>query len=161
MLRRASALCGDFRPAGVALLPIVGEAMQPTLRDGDEVMIQRSRAHDALHDGLYAIRGGVRNFREAHCTGSDQKSHFCPDRSSVVPKLGRCAAKSDQCRRKGDLDWLSSFVSGCPAAYDSADANLEAAGRRFEHVKRSAVTKFPLIAKVPRWGYCRGYYWRP
>ena len=45
------------RPAGVAILPIVGEAMQPTLQNGDEVIIQRLRSHDVLHDGLYAVRG--------------------------------------------------------------------------------------------------------
>ena len=50
------------RPAGLAILPIIGEAMQPTLREGDEVMIQRLRFHDALHDGLYAVRGSSETF---------------------------------------------------------------------------------------------------
>ena len=50
------------RPAGVAILPIVGEAMQPTLQNGDEVMIHRLRSHDALHDGLYAVRGSSETF---------------------------------------------------------------------------------------------------
>ncbi len=50
------------RPAGVAILPIVGEAMQPTLQNGDEVIIQRLRSHDVLHDGLYAVRGSSETF---------------------------------------------------------------------------------------------------
>ncbi len=50
------------RPAGLAILPIVGEAMQPTLQNGDEVIIQRLRSHDVLHDGLYAVRGSSETF---------------------------------------------------------------------------------------------------
>ena len=50
------------RPAGLAILPIVGEAMQPTLQNGDEVIIQRLRSHDALQDGLYAVRGSSETF---------------------------------------------------------------------------------------------------
>ena len=50
------------RPAGLAILPIVGEAMQPTLQNGDEVIIQRLRSHDALLDGLYAVRGSSETF---------------------------------------------------------------------------------------------------
>ena len=50
------------RPAGLAILPIVGEAMQPTLQNGDEVIIQRLRSHDSLLDGLYAVRGSSETF---------------------------------------------------------------------------------------------------
>ena len=50
------------RPAGLAILPIIGEAMQPTLQNGDEVIIQRLRSQDALHDGLYAVRGSSETF---------------------------------------------------------------------------------------------------
>lgn len=50
------------RPSGLAILPIAGEAMQPTLQNGDEVIIQRLRSHDALHDGLYAVRGSSETF---------------------------------------------------------------------------------------------------
>ena len=50
------------RPAGLAILPIAGEAMQPTLQNGDEVIIQRLRSHDALQDGLYAVRGSSETF---------------------------------------------------------------------------------------------------
>ena len=50
------------RPAGLAILPIAGEAMQPTLQNGDEVIIQRLRSHDALLDGLYAVRGSSETF---------------------------------------------------------------------------------------------------
>ena len=50
------------RPPGLAILHIAGEAMQPTLQSGDEVIIQRLRSHDALHDGLYAVRGSSETF---------------------------------------------------------------------------------------------------
>ena len=50
------------RPAGVAILHVVGEAMRPTLQNGDEVIIQRLRSHDVLQDGLYAIRGSSETF---------------------------------------------------------------------------------------------------
>ncbi len=53
-------LCNS--PAGLAILPIAGEAMQPTLQNGDEVIIQRLRSHDALQDGLYAVRGSSETF---------------------------------------------------------------------------------------------------
>lgn len=36
--------------------------MQPTLQNGDEVIIQRLRSHDVLHDGLYAVRGSSETF---------------------------------------------------------------------------------------------------
>ena len=55
-----SRLCN--RSAGLAILPIIGEAMQPTLQNGDEVIIQRLRSQDALHDGLYAVRGSSETF---------------------------------------------------------------------------------------------------
>lgn len=45
------------QPASVAILPIVGEAMEPTLCNGDEVMIRRVRNQEGLREGLYAIRG--------------------------------------------------------------------------------------------------------
>ena len=50
------------RPAGVAILPIVGEAMRPTLQNSNEVIIESLRSHDALYDGLYAIRGSSETF---------------------------------------------------------------------------------------------------
>lgn len=45
------------RPAAVAIVPVDGDAMHPTLQEGDEVIVQRQRAQDNLKDGLYAIRG--------------------------------------------------------------------------------------------------------
>lgn len=50
------------QPAGVAILPIVGEAMEPTLRNGDEVMISRVRFQESVREGLYAIRGSSEIF---------------------------------------------------------------------------------------------------
>ena len=43
------------RPAGLAILPIAGEAMQPTLQNGDEVIIQRLRSHDALQNRISVL----------------------------------------------------------------------------------------------------------
>lgn len=50
------------QPASVAILPIVGEAMEPTLCNGDEVMISRVRFQDSVREGLYAIRGSSEIF---------------------------------------------------------------------------------------------------
>jgi hypothetical protein len=50
------------QPASVAILPIVGEAMEPTLCNGDEVMIRRVRNQEGLREGLYAIRGSSEIF---------------------------------------------------------------------------------------------------
>ena len=50
------------QPASVAILPIVGEAMEPTLCNGDEVMISRVRAQESVREGLYAIRGSSEIF---------------------------------------------------------------------------------------------------
>jgi hypothetical protein len=50
------------QPASVAILPIVGEAMEPTLRNGDEVMISRVRFQESVREGLYAIRGSTEIF---------------------------------------------------------------------------------------------------
>lgn len=50
------------QPASVAILPIVGEAMEPTLCNGDEVMISRVRFQESVCEGLYAIRGSSEIF---------------------------------------------------------------------------------------------------
>ena len=50
------------QPASVAILPIFGEAMEPTLRNGDEVMISRVRFQESVREGLYAIRGSSEIF---------------------------------------------------------------------------------------------------
>lgn len=50
------------QPSSVAILPIVGEAMEPTLCNGDEVMISRVRAQESVREGLYAIRGSSEIF---------------------------------------------------------------------------------------------------
>jgi hypothetical protein len=50
------------QPASVAILPIVGEAMEPTLRNGDEIMISRVRFQESVREGLYAIRGSSEIF---------------------------------------------------------------------------------------------------
>lgn len=53
-------LCNQ--PASAAILPIVGEAMEPTLCNGDEVMIRRVRFQESVREGLYAIRGSSEIF---------------------------------------------------------------------------------------------------
>lgn len=50
------------QPASAAILPIVGEAMEPTLCNGDEVMIRRVRFQESVREGLYAIRGSSEIF---------------------------------------------------------------------------------------------------
>ena len=50
------------QPASVAILSIVGEAMEPTLCNGDEVMISRVRTQESVREGLYAIRGSSEIF---------------------------------------------------------------------------------------------------
>ncbi|WP_380790784.1 helix-turn-helix transcriptional regulator [Sphingobium xenophagum] len=50
------------QPASVAILSIVGEAMEPTLCNGDEVMISRVRFQESVREGLYAIRGSSEIF---------------------------------------------------------------------------------------------------
>lgn len=50
-LRRLS-----HKPTGVSIVMVEGDAMYPTLRDGDEVLIQRYLANENPRDGLYVIR---------------------------------------------------------------------------------------------------------
>lgn len=44
-------------PAGVEVVVVEGHAMSPTVSEGDEVYIQLLGRREALHDGLYVIRG--------------------------------------------------------------------------------------------------------
>lgn len=44
------------KPTGISLVRVAGDAMAPTLRNGDEVMIQRHQANENLRDGIYVIR---------------------------------------------------------------------------------------------------------
>lgn len=46
----------SHKPTGVSIVRVVGDAMYPTLRDGDEVLIQRYLANENPRDGLYVIR---------------------------------------------------------------------------------------------------------
>ncbi len=43
-------------PDGLSVVIVEGDAMQPTLRAGAEVLIQRYVPHEQLRDGIYAIR---------------------------------------------------------------------------------------------------------
>lgn len=44
------------RPTSVSLVQVKGDAMRPTLQNGDEVLIERYLANERLRDGLYALR---------------------------------------------------------------------------------------------------------
>lgn len=44
------------RPTSVSIVIVEGDAMRPTLRNGDEVLIQRYLANENPRDGLYVIR---------------------------------------------------------------------------------------------------------
>lgn len=46
----------SHKPTGVSIVRVEGDAMYPTLRDGDEVLIQRYLANKNPRDGLYVIR---------------------------------------------------------------------------------------------------------
>ena len=46
----------NHKPTGVSIVRVEGDAMYPTLRDGDEVLIQRYLANENPRDGLYVIR---------------------------------------------------------------------------------------------------------
>lgn len=46
-------------PDGLSVVVVDGDAMHPTLKSGDEVLIQRHAAHEQLRDGIYAIRADV------------------------------------------------------------------------------------------------------
>lgn len=44
-------------PAGVEIVLVEGAAMQPSLQEGDEVLVQRLKPKEGLRDGLYALKG--------------------------------------------------------------------------------------------------------
>lgn len=46
----------SHKPTGVSIVRVEGDAMYPTLRDGDEVLIQRYLVNENPRDGLYVIR---------------------------------------------------------------------------------------------------------
>jgi hypothetical protein len=46
----------SHKPTGVSIVKVEGDAMYPTLREGDEVLIQRYLANENPRDGLYVIR---------------------------------------------------------------------------------------------------------
>jgi len=43
-------------PAQVAAMAVAGDSMEPTLRDGDEILVDRRRR--PLRDGVYVLRRG-------------------------------------------------------------------------------------------------------
>lgn len=48
------------KPNSVSIVVVEGDAMEPTLHDGDEVFIQRYQANENPRDGIYVIRADLR-----------------------------------------------------------------------------------------------------
>ncbi len=44
------------KPDSLSVVVVEGDAMHPTLKSGDEVLIQRYVTHEQLRDGIYAVR---------------------------------------------------------------------------------------------------------
>lgn len=49
---------GAGRPAGLAIIRVEGESMQPTLAPGDDILVDGDDAADRLREGVYVLRGG-------------------------------------------------------------------------------------------------------
>jgi Peptidase S24-like len=47
-------LCSD--PAQLSMIKVTGDSMEPTLGDGDDILVDRSDAADRLRDGIYVLR---------------------------------------------------------------------------------------------------------
>jgi Peptidase S24-like len=43
-------------PAGLSMIKVVGDSMEPTLTDGDDIMVDASDAAERLREGIYVIR---------------------------------------------------------------------------------------------------------
>lgn len=43
-------------PAGLSMIRVSGDSMNPTLADGDEILVDRNDAADRLRDGIYVLR---------------------------------------------------------------------------------------------------------
>jgi len=145
------------RPAGLAILPIAGEAMQPTLQNGDEVIIQRLRTHDSLHDGLYAVRGSSETFvRRIALDPTKNRISVLTDHPAYPswPGVQRKAINV-----VGRVIWIGSQGRESELCCLRHTASWEVNTHGSMYVELLAAIKFLLIAKVPRWGYDRGYFW--
>ncbi len=47
-------LCSD--PALLSMIKVTGDSMEPTLGDGDDILVDRSDAADRVRDGIYVLR---------------------------------------------------------------------------------------------------------
>ena len=47
-------LCSD--PALLSMIQVSGDSMEPTLGDGDDILVDRSDAADRVRDGIYVLR---------------------------------------------------------------------------------------------------------
>ncbi|HEY0445041.1 MAG TPA: S24 family peptidase [Allosphingosinicella sp.] len=43
-------------PARLSIITVAGDSMEPTLRDGDEILVDRGDAAERLRDGIYVLR---------------------------------------------------------------------------------------------------------
>ena len=48
------ALCSD--PASLSMIKVTGDSMEPTLGEGDDILVDRSDAADRVRDGIYVLR---------------------------------------------------------------------------------------------------------
>lgn len=51
---RAARALGD--PAQLSMIKVAGDSMEPTLGDGDDILVDRGDAADRLRDGIYVLR---------------------------------------------------------------------------------------------------------
>jgi phage repressor protein C with HTH and peptisase S24 domain len=49
---------GAGRPAALSLIRVEGESMQPTLADGDDILVDSDDGSERLRDGIYVLRIG-------------------------------------------------------------------------------------------------------
>lgn len=47
---------GIGRPDELSIIRVSGDSMEPTLADGDDILVDRGDAADALRDGIYVLR---------------------------------------------------------------------------------------------------------
>ena len=43
-------------PAGLSMIRVAGDSMEPTLGDGDDILVDTADAGGALRDGIYVLR---------------------------------------------------------------------------------------------------------
>lgn len=90
------------RPEQLSLIRVAGDSMAPTLRDGDDILVDRGDGTEGLRDGIYVLRldGGLAVKRVT--LGPDRKSATVRSDNPDWPDLPPC--------RPGALDILGRVV---------------------------------------------------